>query len=25
MGSMLSFNTKAGGYEEDAELNEEDF
>jgi len=25
MGSMLNFNTKAGGYEEDAELNEEDF
>src|ERR1700743_1140836 len=25
MGSMLNFNTKQGGYEEDTELNEEDF
>jgi magnesium chelatase subunit I len=25
MGSMLNFNSKAGGYEEDADLNEEDF
>jgi magnesium chelatase subunit I len=25
MGSMLNFNTKPGGYDEDTELNEEDF